>query len=467
METLNFEKAMAGLPALPDAEKIDAIWKAALEKMHGVRIMVLDDDPTGVQTVHDIPVFTDWSEEAIGAAMAGDYPLSFILTNSRAFSAQETEKAHEEMAQRIAAAAKKGGYGYLIMSRGDSTLRGHYPLETDVLRRTMERAGDKVDGEIICPYFAEGGRFTIDSVHYVKMGQELVPAGETEFARDATFGYRASDLRDWVEEKTAGRIQAAQVERLTLAEIRSGDVEGIAEKLAGLNGRALVADGVCEGDMRLLSAAIALAVASGKRFIFRTAAGLVKALGGIESRPLLGREELRLPGGKGGLILVGSHVQKTTAQLNSLLELEGVVQREFDITKPLEQESRAARAWAEEALQKGQVAVIYTSRKRAQVPGGPEEQLKFSVAVSAAVTDIVKQLEVTPGFLIAKGGITSSDIGIKGLGVKRAMVAGQAAPGIPVWRCGEESRFPGLSYVIFPGNVGDEDTLRNMVAGLR
>ena len=29
------------------------------------KIIVLDDDPTGVQTIHDISVYTDWSAQTI------------------------------------------------------------------------------------------------------------------------------------------------------------------------------------------------------------------------------------------------------------------------------------------------------------------------------------------------------------------------------------------------------------------
>jgi uncharacterized protein YgbK (DUF1537 family) len=66
--------------------------------------------------------------------------------------------------------------------------------------------------------------------------------------------------------------------------------------------------------------------------------------------------------------------------------------------------------------------------------------------------------------LIAKGGITSSDIATKSLKVKLAMVAGSILPGVPVWKLGEESLFPGMHYVIFPGNVGGDDALSLAVA---
>ena len=72
-------------------------------------------------------------------------------------------------------------------------------------------------------------------------------------------------------------------------------------------------------------------------------------------------------------------------------------------------------------------------------------------------------LSIRPGFIIAKGGITSSDVGTKALRVRRATVLGQVRPGIPVWLTGPESKFPEMPYIIFPGNVGEITTLREVV----
>ena len=68
--------------------------------------------------------------------------------------------------------------------------------------------------------------------------------------------------------------------------------------------------------------------------------------------------------------------------------------------------------------------------------------------------------------MIAKGGITSSDVATRGLGVKRALVRGQLLPGVPVWRLGAEARFPGIDYVVFPGNVGSDTALADAVQQL-
>lgn len=169
-----------------DEGRIERLLGDAI-KRSGRKIVVLDDDPTGVQTVHDVSVYTDWSEESVLQGFQEEGNLFYILTNSRGFTEDETKKAHQEIAGNIVKAARKTGRDFLIMSRGDSTLRGHYPLETQVLRDVLSREGQQeTDGEVICPFFKEGGRFTIGNIHYVRYGRELVPAGETEFAADRT-----------------------------------------------------------------------------------------------------------------------------------------------------------------------------------------------------------------------------------------------------------------------------------------
>lgn len=75
-------------------------------------------------------------------------------------------------------------------------------------------------------------------------------------------------------------------------------------------------------------------------------------------------------------------------------------------------------------------------------------------------------MTMQPRYLIAKGGITSSDIGTKACQEKKAWVPGQIEKGIPVWKLGPKSRMPGTPYIIFPGNVGDEDTLYQVIRKL-
>ncbi len=210
MKRIPFQEAAARYPK-GDPEGAGKLLASRLEKS-GRKLVVLDDDPTGIQTVHDVSVYTDWSQESIDAGFQEENRTFFILTNSRSFSAQRTEEVHREIALRVAEAARKSCKDYLLVSRGDSTLRGHYPLETETLRRTLEQQGElSFDGEIILPFFREGGRYTLENIHYVLENDILTPTGETEFAKDKTFGYRSSDLREWVEEKTKGTYRAVYV----------------------------------------------------------------------------------------------------------------------------------------------------------------------------------------------------------------------------------------------------------------
>ncbi|MBX0316253.1 four-carbon acid sugar kinase family protein [Planococcus glaciei] len=436
------------------------------------KIIVLDDDPTGVQTVHNISVYTDWSVDSMGQGFAEQNAMFFILTNSRGFTAAETEKAHKEIAENALEAAKKHGKDFLIISRGDSTLRGHYPLETEVLKETIEGASDiQFDGEVIVPFFKEGGRFTVDNIHYVQQEDQLVPAGETEFAKDRTFGYTKSHLGEWAEEKSNGRFKAKNAVYISLESLRALEIDKIAGQLLEVKDfNKVIVNAIDYVDIEIFAIALIRALKAGKHFMFRSAAALTKVIGGVSDRGLLAREELvKEESGNGGLIIVGSHVKKTTEQLEELKKCSFIEFIEFNVhlvVDPVQFKAEKERVIeaCEDLIRSGKTVAVYTRRERMDLgEGKKEEELLLSVKISDAVTSIVQTLKVRPSYIVAKGGITSSDIGTKGLKVKRATVAGQIMPGIPVWFTGEESKFPGISYIIFPGNVGTKTALKETV----
>ena len=454
-----------------DKRKVDRLLAAEVAA-DARKIVVLDDDPTGIQTVHDISVYTDWSLESIGRGFEEKNKLFFILTNSRGFTVEQTTKAHREIGRRVDQTAKEMRLEYLIVSRGDSTLRGHYPLETGLLKEVLEEQNPwKVDGEILCPFFAEGGRFTIDNVHYVKYGAELVPAGETEFAGDETFGYQSSNLCGYIEEKTEGRFQAGSVVCISLKDLRGMKLDEIMEQLMAVKDfQKIIVNAVDEYDIKVFCIALYRAMRKGKHYIFRTAAAFVKVLGNISDKPLLTRDEMITADGRAaGIVVVGSHTEKTTMQLEELKKTDGLQFIEMDsdlvlVAGGLEREAERIRLVCENAIRERRTVVVYTKRRRLSVENDTKEgALLRSLKISEAVMSLIEKLDVTPGFIVAKGGITSSDIGTKALRVKCAHVLGQIRPGVPVWRIGEESRFPQLPYVIFPGNVGEVTTLREAV----
>ena len=457
-----------------DTDKAEALLSQAMEGFHK-KLVVLDDDPTGVQTVHDVSVYTDWEEESIRKGFEEKEAMFFILTNSRSFSVEETTKVHQDIAARVAKVARELGQDFMIISRGDSTLRGHYPLETQLLADGLTKnEGVVIDGEIICPFFPEGGRYTMDNIHYVKEQDNLVPAGMTEFARDKTFGYKCSDLTEYVEEKTEGKYHKEDCITISLDELNVLDVQGIKEKLMSAQNMAkIIVNAVSYADLKVFCAALVLAMKEGKHYMARTAAAFTKVMGRISDQPLLGREQLEGDTKNGGIVLIGSHVKKTTDQLNCLKELDGQADfMEFQVNtvfeeNGLEKEVERTVKAAEEKILSGRTVVIYTSRQLlAPENMTPEEKLQISVKISNAVTSIIGKLSVKPKFIIAKGGITSSDVGTKALRVKKARVMGQVKKGIPVWMTGEESKFPGMPYIIFPGNVGEVSTLKEIVEEL-
>ena len=457
-----------------DEQYVDSLLAKEIEQDNKT-FVVLDDDPTGVQTVHDVPVYTNWEEDTIRRAFAEKNKLFFILTNSRGFTVEQTTKAHKEIADVVDMAAKEAGVEYVFVSRSDSTLRGHYPLETEILKENYEKhTGTTIDGEILCPFFKEGGRFTIDNIHYVKYGDELVSANETEFAKDQTFGYSSLTMPEYVAEKTDGKYHAEDVTCISLKDIRSMDIFKIEEALMQVKDfNKIVVNAVDYIDLKIFSIALYRAMNKGKLFMFRTAASLVKVMGGVTDQPLLERSQMIVKETQnGGVIVVGSHTEKTTKQVEELKKLTDIEFIELDATlvtdeEAFEKEVQRCLRQEEECIKAGKTVCCYTTRSLIKADtGNKEDELRLSVKISDAVQSLVGRLEITPGFVIAKGGITSSDVGTKALKVIKANVLGQIEPGIPVWQTGEESKFPMTPYIIFPGNVGEVTTLREAVEKL-
>jgi uncharacterized protein YgbK (DUF1537 family) len=168
--------------------------------------------------------------------------------------------------------------------------------------------------------------------------------------------------------------------------------------------------------------------------------------------------------------MVGSYVPQTTAQLERLLAQPGVQGFELEVERLLAASAPEALAAdlaerAGAAIAAGQVAVVYTSR-RYRAAGPAEATLDAGRRISRGLCEVLRALPVRPDYLIAKGGITSHELAQRGLGCRRATVMGQVVPGVPVWRLDQAERFERLPYVVFPGNVGQADTLRELVARL-
>ncbi|BAZ46794.1 type III effector Hrp-dependent outer [Chondrocystis sp. NIES-4102] len=433
------------------------------------KIIVIDDDPTGSQTVHSCLLLMRWDVETLTKGLQDEIPIVFILSNTRAMNPTEAAATTKEICQNLKMAiANLNIEDFLIVSRSDSTLRGHYPLETDVI---AEELGG-FDAHFLTPAFFEGGRITIDSTHYLLIDGVKTPVAETEFAQDSVFNYHHSYLPDYVEEKTAGKIPTQAVTKFTLNDIRSGQIQ---ERLLKLTGnQCVVVDGETQADFDLFAQAILQTTATGKRFLFRSAASLLTSLAQLGKQPIPPEEMAKYkPTDQPGIVLVGSHVRKTTDQLNQLLKEEEVVGIEVDVAGLREQPQTKAAILQQtlnsvnEVFAQGKTPVVYTSRQELNF-ANIQQRLQFGMLVSGLLMEIVQSLPRSMSFLISKGGITSNDVLSVGLNLTAARLLGQILPGCSVIRTDpNHPQFPNLPVVLFPGNVGESDSLINVWSSLR
>ncbi len=465
----------AGLPA---ARADGAALRASVRAMRAAgRVLtgVIDDDPTGSQAMHGVEVVTVPEQGACEAALSGPAGACFVLTNSRSLDEPEAAALTDRAARALLAAAGPSGGALQLVSRSDSTLRGHVTGEVAALQAAgRDVLGSAFDAVLLIPAFLEAGRLTAANVHWARTAAGLVPVGETEFARDSAFGYTASDLTEFVAEKSGGAARPQDVASISLGDIRTGGPSRVRDLLASLTGGTWVVVNATEySDLEAVACGVLLAEQAGRRFLFRTGPSFVRALTGTEPAAPLRGAALRPrghgtgPGGH-GLIVVGSHVGQTSRQLAVLRERAGVTGVELCVPAILDgRQDTAARAARDVAgaLRRSDV-LLFTSRAVAG-GGSAAESLAIARAVSAAVARTVRlALAARPAWILAKGGITSHDVAVHGLGIRRAEVAGQLFPGlISVFRPVDAApEAVGVPYVVFAGNVGDDSTLADVVA---
>jgi uncharacterized protein YgbK (DUF1537 family) len=296
-----------------DRKELEAKWRRAIEAMPH-KIIVLDDDPTGIQTIADVPVYTRWDKRMIRRIHSGEQRVTFVWTNSRALPPNEAEQLYRRIASDLLDYYKRTGTEFTIICRGDSTLRGNYPQET---RAFFDVWADilPIDAEIITPYFPQAGRYTFGDIHYVSHNGTLVPCARTEFAKDKTFGYTSSDIKEWIKEKHGGQL-SSRIFSVPIESLRSADDQSVVQTLKDAEGcDKVVVNAIDIDDLRAFVTALSQAVADGKRYIFRTAASFVNAISGIAPK----EADLGCPSQQNGLFIAGSHTALTTAQIENLL----------------------------------------------------------------------------------------------------------------------------------------------------
>lgn len=433
------------------------------------KIIVLDDDPTGSQTVHSCLLLMDWDVDTLRLGLQDKASIFFVLTNTRALTPEKAASVTREVCHNLKIALQKENINdFLVVSRSDSTLRGHYPVETDVI--AQELGG--FDAHFLIPAFFEGGRITQNSTHYLLIDGVKTPVHQTEFAQDSVFGYHHSYLPDYVAEKTKSQIKAVEVERFLREDLYQNTLE---KRLLALEGnKCAVVDGETQEDLDHFAQAVLQGAAQGKKFLFRSAASILTSLANLGQQPLTPEKMSQYRASdRPGIVLVGSHVQKTTQQLQRLLEDDSVEGIEVNVKRlgqnpqerdPILQETIEA---VNRVYQEGKTPVIFTSREELTFED-VQARLDFGAKISALLMEVVQNLPPDISFLISKGGITSNDVLSSGLNLRFARLLGQILPGCSLVRTPENHpQFPLLPVVLFPGNVGDREGLLTVYHRLR
>jgi len=438
-----------------------------------LKLIVLDDDPTGSQTVHSCPLLLRWDDDSLRRGLAHPSPLLFVLANTRALDPAEARGRVRAICRALRPeleAAQAAGWldRWLVVSRGDSTLRGHFPLEAEVIAAEL----GPFDATLLAPAFLPGGRTTVDGVHLLQ-GE---PVHTTPFAQDRLFGYRHSALPAWVEEKTGGRIPAAAVQRLSLAELDAaatspGGMELLCGRLRALAGNTLVAvDAEQPQQLEALGAAVRRVTAEGRRLMAQSAASLLNGLVELPPQPLdaRGLTGLRRLDGDGqplpGLVLVGSHVPLADAQLERLLQEPACAGVELPVSQmaQLLQGAGVPQAIAtlqnnllqqlRQQLNAGLTPVLFTSRGELHSPSAAERR-RLGLELAALMARLAAALAPGLGYVISKGGITSHTLLADGLQLDQVELQGQLMPGLSLVLAGD------LPVITFPGNLGDREGL--------
>ena len=443
-----------------------------------MKIIVFDDDPTGSQTVHDCLLLLKWDYQTLLKGLRSSSKLLFILCNTRSLTEKEASRRLTEICSSLIKVISNEGYslsGFMFISRGDSTLRGHNFLEPEIINRNL----GPFDATFHIPAFIEGERLTINGKHFV----QNIPAHKTIFAKDKIFGYDSNNIKEILYKKSKSRIKLDDIKNLDLSDINNLQFtanDPIFLKIKNLNNNAqIIVD--AKNYIHLNKFCLLINKLSfEKKFLFRTAASFISAISRIGENPKsktyyskLRRKDknntyLR------GLIVVGSHVETSSLQIKNLLKftkykpVEINVQDFYQLLKFNDGEKlikvlkNNLVSQIRNLINKQFTPVLFTSRKEISCKSEYEE-FQFKKILSLFIAEIIHELRHEIGYLVSKGGITSNVILSEGFKADIVYLEGQIMTGISVLNVNLTKINTYIPVITFPGNIGNPDTLKKVL----
>ncbi len=408
-----------------------------------MKILVCDDDPTGTQSATGVEVLLRWDADVLTDALRRADAV-YLLTNTRALDEQAAVALVSGIRADADVAGGRLGERVRLVLRGDSTLRGHVFAECDAV--------DPAAPVLFVPAFPGGGRTTVDGTHRVRVGDEILPAHETEFARDPVFGYRDGHLPGYVREKSARTPVTVGID-----DVRSGALTGVLTAAADTD--VVLPDVHDDSDVARIADALRAAWAI-REIVARGGAPLAAAVCRVSSDGLL---DVPVAGPGRTLLVCGSHTAAAGRQLTNACAGRGtpvVVGTDDALADPDATAARLVRELAGDLSAGGWAALASERERRAE-----HDTLAHGESVMRAVVGAVAALREQVDVVVTKGGITGAQVARDGLGAVSARVRGQVLPGVSVW----DLMTPGgraVVQVVVPGNVGDDDALDAALAAV-
>ena len=427
--------------------------------MSGARgpTFVIDDDPTGAQGQAGVPLLLEWDVAMVEAAVREGAPAIHLLTNSRALDEDGAYATVRNAVETVASVVPDPD----VLLRGDSTLRAHLLPEYAAVRDALWPA--TAPPLLLVPALPSAGRITRDGMHWLIREGERVPLEETEFATDGNFAYSSSRLAEWAEERSGGYFPAAAGISIGLDSIRADDgaatvCRTLLEAASGPERAVVVPDAETTSDLETVAAGLVAARERSAAIVVRSGPAFASVLSGAGATDVVPLPSVD----RGLLVVVGSHVPMSTAQLaqlnacrpGSLVELDAATLAGDDGESAI----AAAAARARSRLSRDRLAVVATQRTVEPKALGPDAGMR----VARGLAKVVGALRDSFDVLLSKGGITSAVNVGQGLDVKRARILGPVANGIALWEVYPAAGKP-RPVIVFPGNVGDADELAEIV----
>lgn len=411
------------------------------------RIVVLDDDPTGTQTVSGVRVILNPLASAYRAYLQSSEKCAYVITNTRALSRENAISKIRKIKDEMEREASECGVALTFLMRGDSTLRGHVFAEIEAISSPQSTA-------LFVPAFPECGRVTIDGIHYLELPEGRTPVSETEFSRDPVFGYNNSRLTEWVSEVTGGAWKAVSV---PLDRLRSGGPSPIAACLVkGDSREVIIPDAETMDDLAIIALGLLQAEHTGKQVTTRVASSFAAVRAGIVGKKI--EDPISCFGPV--LMVCGSHTEASTRQLMKLSEVLSVMPLYANVAAlagskaQAEEEKKRLEQKLREMLVSHRTVILATDRNLLL----PFDYLASGEMIMSGICEIIANVSELIGAVISKGGITSAEVARKGLSAQEAWVEGQLAPGVSLWTVTTASGRQ-IPYAVIPGNVGNDTTL--------